>query len=147
MKFTLAAAVLCGLTQAIKLDNEYAIWHSLAPPPPIWDVVKRGEHGFQDLNVEMAMKANPSNAGEWPIKQYVEPDFSHALEKKPFWAKQDWEFVVKKGNNGYNDKQVDKAMLVKGEPIRVPSEGSADKAAATEAAVAKTIEADVAKGV
>jgi hypothetical protein len=38
-------------------------------------------------------------------------------------------------------------MLVKGEPIRVPSEGSADKAAATEASVAKTIEADVAKGV
>merc|ERR1740130_1071632 len=102
MKFTLAAAVLCGLTQAIKLDNEYAISLTCSTTT-IWDVVKRGEHGFQDTNVEMAMKANPSNAGEWPIKQYVEPDFSHALEKKPFWAKQDWEFVVKKGNSGYND--------------------------------------------
>ena len=35
-------------------------------------------------------------------------------------------------------------MLEKGEPIRVPSEGAADKAAATEAAAEKTIAADVA---
>ena len=46
MKFTLAVSALCGLTQAIKLDNEYAIWHSVAPPPPMWSVVKRGEHDF-----------------------------------------------------------------------------------------------------
>merc|ERR1712216_549610 len=60
--------------------------------------------------------------------------FSFFIEKKPpYWAKQDWERVVKKGNSPYNDKQVEKAMQIKGEPIRVPSEGARDKADAAEA--------------
>ena len=129
MKFTAAIALL-GLTQAVKLDSEYAIWHSVAPPPPMWDVVKRGAHGFQDLNVEKAMKLNPDNAGSWPIAPVVETSWDKVLEKPPYWAKQDWERVVKKGNSGYNDKQVEKAMQLKPEPIRVPSEAAADKAEA-----------------
>ena len=44
MKF--AAALLVGLIQGAKVDSDYAIWHSLAPPPPMWKVVKRGEHDF-----------------------------------------------------------------------------------------------------
>merc|ERR1740127_169658 len=131
MKFTAIVALL-GLTQAVKIDNEYAIWHSVAPPPPMWDVVSRGAHGFQDLNVEKAMKLNPSNAGEWPVAPVVTTNWDKALEKPPYWAKQDWERVVKKGNSGYNDKQVEKAMQLKGEPIRVPSEGARDKADAAE---------------
>ena len=129
MKFTALVALL-GATQAVKLDSEYAIWHSVAPPPPMWEVVKRGAHGFQDLNVEKAMKLNPSNAGEWPVAPVVTTNWDKALEKPPYWAKQDWERVVKKGNSGYNDKQVEKAMATKGEPIRVPSEGARDKAEA-----------------
>ncbi len=50
------------------------------------------------------MKANPSNAGAWPVAPVVEHDWSKALEKKPFWAKQDWEFVVEKGANRFADK-------------------------------------------
>ncbi len=53
--------------------------------------------------------------------------------------KQDWERVVKKGNSGYNDKQVEKAMQLKGEPIRVPSEGARDKADAAEEKAAAII--------
>merc|ERR1719230_275371 len=138
MKFTAAIALL-GFTQAIKLDNEYAIWHSVAPPPPMWDVVKRGAHGFQDLNVEKAMKLNPSNAGAWPIAPVVETTWEKHIEKPPYWAKQDWERIVKKGNSGYNDKQVEKAMQLKGEPIRVPSEGARDKADAAEAHASEVI--------
>merc|ERR1719482_2168102 len=142
MKFTAAVALLAGLTQAIKLDNEYAIWHSVAPPPPMWEVVKRGAHDFQDLNVEKAMKLNPDNAGEWPIKPVVTTSWDKVLEKPPYWAKQDWERVVKKGNSGYNDKQVEKAMQLKGEPIRVPSEGVADKAEAAADKASATIAAE-----
>jgi hypothetical protein len=94
----------------------------------------------------MAMKANPTNAGAWPYANVETPRFDHDKVKKPFWAKQPWEFVVKKGNSPYNDKQVEKAVLIKKEPIRVPSEAKADKAAATEASASATIAADVAKG-
>ena len=92
------------------------------------------------------MKANPSNAGAWPYAPVETPRFDHAYVKPPFWAKQPWEFVVKKGNSPYNDKQVEKAVLIKKEPIRVPSELGAEKAAATADAAAATIAADVAKG-
>ena len=78
MKFTYIAAALIG-TQAIKMqsDNEYAIYQNRHDAPPLWSVVKRGEHDFQDLNVEMAMKANPSNAGAWPVAAVIEPRFDH----------------------------------------------------------------------
>ena len=147
MKFTYIAAALIG-AQAIKIqsDNEYAIYQNRHDAPPLWSVVKRGEHDFQDLNVEMAMKANPSNAGAWPVAAVIEPRFDHVKENKPFWAKQPWEFVVKKGNSPYNDKQVEKAVLLKKEPIRVPSEAAGDKKAAAEAGASATIAADVAKG-
>jgi hypothetical protein len=139
MRFTVAVALFAGLSQAIKIESDYAIWHSVAPPPPMWDVVKRGAHGFQDLNVEKAMKLNPSNAGEWPIAPVVTTSWDKVLEKPPYWAKQDWERVVKKGNSPYNDKQVEKAMQLKGEPIRVPSEGAKDKADAAEAKASEII--------
>ena len=139
MRFTVAVARLAGLTQAIKLDADYAIWHSVAPPPPMWSVVSRGARGFEDKNVEMAMRANPSNAGEWPIAPVVTTNWDKALEKPPYWAKQDWERIVKKGNSPYNDKQVEKAMTVKPEPIRVPSEGAEDKLDAAEAKASATI--------
>ena len=116
MKFAIFAVLAAG-TQAIKLDNEYAVWHSLAPPPPIWSVVKRGAHGFQDDNVEMAMKANPDNAGEWPVAPAPELDVDKVLPKKPHYAKQAWESVVKKGNSGFNDDEVDAALSRKKEPI------------------------------
>jgi hypothetical protein len=139
MRFTVAVALFAGLSQAIKIESDYAIWHSVAPPPPMWDVVKRGAHGFQDLNVEKAMKLNPSNAGEWPIAPVVTTSWDKVLEKPPYWAKQDWERVVKKGNSPYNDKQVEKAMQLKGEAIRVPSAGAKDKADAAEAKASEII--------
>merc|ERR1719389_1360848 len=139
MRFTVAVALFAGLSQAIKIESDYAIWHSVAPPPPMWDVVKRGAHDFQDLNVEKAMKLNPSNAGSWPIAPVVETSWEKVIEKPPYWAKQDWERVVKKGNSAYNDKQVEKAMQLKGEPIRVPSEAAADKAEAAEAKASEII--------
>merc|ERR1719498_749433 len=97
MKFTYIAAALIG-TQAIKVqtDNEYAIYQNRFDAPPIWSVVKRGAHDFQDENVEKAMKANPSNAGAWPVAPVIEPRFDHGKVKPPFWAKQPWEFVVHK---------------------------------------------------
>ena len=128
MRFTVAVALLAGLTQAIKLDADYAIWHSVAPPPPMWSVVSRGNRGFEDKNVEMAMRANPTNTGTWPVAPVVTTNWETALEQPPYYDKQDWEKIVKKGNSGYNDKQVEKAVELKPEPIRVPSEGAKDKA-------------------
>ena len=122
MKFALIAFIASGAS-AIKLENEYAVWHSVAPPPPIWSVVKRGAHSFQDANVEMAMNANPDNAGEWPVPPA--PEWSHVdfLDKKPHWAKQNWESIVKKGNSAFNDDMVMAAsakkkeiQLIGGEP-------------------------------
>ena len=48
------------------------------------------------------MKANPSNAGNWPVAEvaYSQDD----AIPKPHYAKQDWELVVKKGNSAFNDK-------------------------------------------
>ena len=121
MKFTIFAVLAAG-TQAIKLENEYAVWHSLAPPPPIWSVVSRGAHGFQDENVEKAMLANPDNAGEWPVPPAPELDVDKIIPKKPHWAKQSWESVVKKGNSGFSDDQVAAAEARKKEPILIAGE-------------------------
>ena len=121
MKFAVFAVLAAG-TQAIKLDNEYAVWHAVAPPPPIWSVVKRGAHGVQDDYVEMAMNANPANAGEWPVAPVEELDPAKVLPKKPHWAKQNWESVVKKGNGAFNDDMVDAALSRKKEPILVDGE-------------------------
>ena len=66
------------------------------------------------------MKANPSNAGNWPVAEvaYSQDD----AIPRPHYAKQDWELVVKKGNSAFNDKQVAKAEKIKGEPIRIAGE-------------------------
>ena len=121
MKFGLIAVLAAG-AQAIKLDNEYAIYHVLAPPPPIWSVVSRGAHGFQDENVEKAMLANPDNAGTWPVAPAPELDVDKIIPKKPHYAKQAWESVVKKGNAAFSDDQVAAAEAKKKEPILIGGE-------------------------
>ena len=112
---------MIAAASAIQLDQEsgYNLYWEVADlhKPDIWDVVKRGGvKGFADMNVEKAMKRNPSS-GEWPIAQ-VEPIYD-LPEKvvKPHWTKQPWEYVVKKGNSGFNDKQVNKALAKIPEPI------------------------------
>ena len=86
MKFIYAAALVSGVL-SVKLDSEYAIWNSAPPPPPIWSVVERGDRSFADPNVEAAMKANPENAGAWPIpkEEPLAPDAPPPAQ--PFWAK------------------------------------------------------------
>ena len=119
MKFTFAAAIIAGAS-AIQLNNEYVIFNK--PPPDIWSVVKRGERDFQDANVEMAMKSNPENTGEWPVAPADQFNWSPPKVKEPHWAKQDWEAVVKKGNSDFNDDQVDAALSRKKEPILINGE-------------------------
>ena len=114
MKFSLIAVIASGAA-AVKLENEYAIWHSVAPPPPIWNVVKRGARSFQDMNVEMAMKANEANAGTWPVADAPNWNQKDFIEPKPQYEKQNWELVVKKGNSAFNDEQVTNALIKKKE--------------------------------
>ena len=121
MKFALFAVLASGAS-AVKLENEYRVWHSVAPPPPIWSVVGRGAHDVQDKYVEMAMKSNEANAGEWPVAPAPELDVDKIIPKKPHWAKQDWESVVKKGNAAFSDDQVAYAESKKKEPILISGE-------------------------
>ena len=110
MKYICAIALI-GATSAINLQSEYPVWGAINPPPPMNDVVKRGAEDFSNKYVEMAMKANPTNAGNW---DYPDVDYSQDDDlPKPHWAKQDWEDVVKKGNSDFNDKQVMKAEKLK----------------------------------
>ena len=66
MKFTFAIALI-GATSAIKLDSEYPVWGAFVPPPPANDVIKRGSYDSTENYVDMAMKANPTNAGKFPV--------------------------------------------------------------------------------
>ena len=123
MRFSILVALIAG-AQAVKIDQEYAIWKSTPPPPKIWSVVKRGAHDFQDENVERAMLANPDNAGAWPIPQ-VEVIGPEAPPPAPlWWEKQDWERVVKKGNSGYSDDMVELALQKKPEPIMIAGQSA-----------------------
>ena len=78
MRFIAFAALIASATALkVESENEYNIWWEVAPPPKkLFEVVKRGEHDFQDLNVEKAMNANPNNAGTWPV-----PDAPPAFKK------------------------------------------------------------------
>ena len=120
MKFTTLASMIVA-TQAVKIQSEeaYNLYWEVADrnKPPMFDVVKRGDsRDFADANVEMAMKANPSS-GTWPITPVKFEPFAPKPEPKPHYWKQPWEFVVKKGNSGFNDVQVDKALKLIKEPI------------------------------
>ena len=118
MKLSLLALIAAS-AQAIKVesDQKYNLYYEFAPPPPkMWDVVARGSvKDFADANVEAAMKRNPTS-GTWPIATIPEP-VPEKKEVKPHYWKQPWEFVVKKGNSGFNDVQVDKALKLIPEPI------------------------------
>ena len=117
MKYICAIALIAA-ANAVKIQNEYPVWGAFTPPPEMDAVVKKGNSDFSDGEVEKAMKANPSNAGKFPV-----PDVAFSADDdipKPHWVKQDWEMVVKKGNSEFNDKQVMKAEKLKNEPIRLP---------------------------
>ena len=68
------------------------------------------------------MLANPDNAGTWPVPPAPEPVKEDILPKKPHWAKQAWESVVKKGNSAFSDDQVAAAEQRKKEPILIAGE-------------------------
>ena len=113
MKYTAVLALIAS-TQAIQLEyNDF-----FTTPPPIWDVIKRGDaRDFADENVKAAMKANPTS-GEWPVP--VVPKQPQKPEKDgEHWEKQPWEQVVKKGNSEFSDKQVAKAQALKPEVIAI----------------------------
>ena len=120
MKISLLA-LIAAYAEAIKVESDqgYNIYWEFAPkPPPMWDVVSRGERkvkDFADEQLEAAMKRNPSS-GTWPIAKIPEPE-EPKKEVKPHYWKQPWEFVVKKGNSDFNDVQVDKALKRIPEPI------------------------------
>ena len=111
MKYTAVFALIAS-TQAVQLEytNYFAI------PPPIWDVVKRGDsRDFADDNVRAAMKANESS-GKWPVP-IVEKKYDATGDLDMHYEKQPWEQVVKKGNSEFSDKQVAKAVKLIPEPI------------------------------
>ena len=111
MRYTAVFALIAS-TQAVQLEyNDF-----FTAPPPIWDVVKRGDaRDFADDNVKAAMKANPTS-GEWPV-----PVVEKKVEKveKIHYEKQPWESVVKKGNSDFSDTQVAKASALKPEVIAI----------------------------
>ena len=111
MKYTAVFALIAS-TQAVQLEytNYFAI------PPPIWDVVKRGDsRDFADDMVRDAMKRNPSS-GEWPVP-IVRKVYDPTGDLDMHYVKQPWESVVKKGNSEFSDKQVAKAVKLIPEPI------------------------------
>ena len=113
MKYTAVLALIAS-TQAVAL--EYT--NFLAVPPPIWDVVKRGDsRDFADDNVRAAMKANPSS-GEWPVPIVVKT-WDASNTDKMHYEKQPWEAIVKKGNSAFSDTQVAKAVALIPEPIAI----------------------------
>ena len=113
MKYT-AVLALVASTQAVQLEyNDH-----FATPPPIWDVVKRGDsRDFADDNVKKAMNANGSS-GEWPVP-VVEKHYDPTGDLDMHYVKQPWEQVVKKGNSDFSDKQVAKAVAKIPEPIAI----------------------------
>ena len=79
------------------------------------DVVKRGDvKDFADMNVDKAMKVNPSS-GKFPV-----PDFhTDLLDEFPMKTPRldYWDDVVTKGNEAFTNEQVLKAEKLKPEPI------------------------------
>ena len=63
------------------------------------------------------MVANPDNAGSWPIPQVMDAEKEAPPPPPVYWAKQNWESVVKKGNSAYSDDMVEIASQKKPEPI------------------------------
>ena len=120
MKFNFAILLVAGAQAIQYVDYKYA------PPKytikDMWANVKRGDvRDFATMNVEKAMKANPSS-GEWPIEE-APPMFNSINQDntaKRLAAKyQDWEDVVKKGNAAFSDVQVEKALKLIPEPIAI----------------------------
>ena len=70
------------------------------------------------------MLANPENAGEWPIPQIPAKDEEVPPPPPVYWAKQNWESVVKKGNSAYSDDMVELATQKKAEPIIIAGESA-----------------------
>ena len=64
------------------------------------------------------MLANPENAGEWPIPQVTDKEPEAPPAPPVYWAKQNWESVVKKGASAFADDYVEMASQNKPEPIR-----------------------------
>ena len=76
------------------------------------------------MNVEKAMLANPENAGQWPIPQIPPKEEEIPPPPPVYWAKQNWESVVKKGNSAYSDDMVEIAVQNKPEPIIIGGESA-----------------------
>ena len=68
------------------------------------------------------MKANSGNAGSWPVPQLPPPAPEAPPKKNVFYAKQNWESVVKKGNSEFSDDMVQTAVAKKKEPIMIGGE-------------------------
>ena len=66
MKY-ISIIALIGAASSIKIENEYPVWGAINPPEGMNAVVKRGAEDFSNNYVDMAMKANPSNAGQYPV--------------------------------------------------------------------------------
>ena len=117
MKYSAIVALIAS-TQAVQL--EYVMYDpNQKLYPPIWDVVKRGNRAFADVNVEKAMKANPSS-GTWPVAPAPQPPAE--VDNTPHYEVQPWELVVKKGNSAFSNIQVEKALKLIPEPIAVNGE-------------------------
>ena len=131
MKYTAVFAVMAS-TQAVQLEyNDY-----FATPPPIWDVIKRGDsRDFADDNVRAAMKANESS-GKWPVP-VVEKKYDPTGDLDMHYVKQPWEQVVKKGNSEFSDKQVAKAVKLIPEPIAIGGKINGDGGLAGDAEAAE----------
>ena len=86
----------------------------------VWKKVKRGSvHDFTTMNVEKAMKLNPSS-GTWPIPEAEEMPESNGLDndaKRLAGQYKYWEDVVIKGNQAFTNKMVEKASKLVPEPI------------------------------
>ena len=118
MKF-LTLGMIVAAASAINVDEGYNLYWEVANlnKPDIWSVVKRGSvRDFADANVEAAMKSNPSS-GTFPFAAAPNHIFEEPKEDKPHYAKQPWEYIVKKGNSAFNDVQVEKAVKLIPEPI------------------------------